>query len=149
MHIDEQDCQWSSPWNNSKKRHNVYRMWLYSFNVNRVYIVLVWHPHIVYIIIMNHGYYGVFNKYITLVSLVIRKLPMINPSPFGLGVYQRKTSSDLRLTSYICWIHLLVVVYILYICVCVIYKPQLVGVFQKYIQPKSEFRESSPLGWGI
>ena len=45
-------------------------------------------------------------------------MPLINPSPFGLGVYQWQASSDLGLGSYICCIHLLAVVYILHICVC-------------------------------
>ena len=38
-------------------------------------------------------------------SSVIGSLPLINPSPFGLGVYQWQTSSDFRLGSYICGIH--------------------------------------------
>ena len=45
---------------------------------------------------MNHGHYGVF-------------------WPAGRGVYQWQTSSDLRFRSYICCIHLIVVVYIYYI----------------------------------
>ena len=38
-------------------------------------------------------------------SSVIGSLPLINPSPFGLGVYQWQTSSDFGLGSYICGIH--------------------------------------------
>ena len=34
-------------------------------------------------------------------SSVIGSLPLINPSAFGLGVYQWQTSSDLGLGSYI------------------------------------------------
>ena len=38
-------------------------------------------------------------------SSIIGSLPLINPLPFGLGVYQWETSSDFRLGSYICGIH--------------------------------------------
>ena len=57
----------------------------------------------------------VYSTNIQLSSSVIGSLPLINPSPFGLGVYQWQTSSDFGLGSYICGIHLLAVVYILYI----------------------------------
>ena len=38
-------------------------------------------------------------------SSVIGSLPLINSSPFGLGVYQWQTSSDFGLGLYICGIH--------------------------------------------
>ena len=63
---------------------------------------------------MNHGHYSVYNNMQPL-SSVIGSLPLINPSPFGLGVYQQQTSSDLRLRLYICYIHLIAMVYILHI----------------------------------
>ena len=63
---------------------------------------------------MNHSHYGIYNKYTTLV-LGHRKLAIDKPLA--------QASSDLRLGSYICCIHLLAVVYILhiymYIYVCV------------------------------
>ena len=61
----------------------------------------------------------VYTTNIQPLSSVIGSLPLINPSPFGLGVYQWQASSDLGLRSYICCIHLLAVVYILHICMYV------------------------------
>ena len=63
---------------------------------------------------MNYGYYGVFDKPL---SLFIRSFPLINSLPFGLGVYQWLTSTDLILGLYICRIYLLAVVYILHRCI--------------------------------
>ena len=40
-------------------------------------------------------------------SLVIRSLPLINPEPFRVGVYQWQTSSELGLGLYICQKNLL------------------------------------------
>ena len=93
-------------------------------------------------------------------SSVIGSLPMINPSPFGFRVYQWQTPSDLGFQPYICRIHLhtssgnyvhisvanfscpqILVIYLsntpisrsLYITyMYIIYKPWLVGVFNRY-----------------
>ena len=48
---------------------------------------------------MNHGYYGVFDKYISLV-LSHQKFATDKPLILRAQVYQWQTSSDLRLGSY-------------------------------------------------
>ena len=70
---------------------------------------------------MNYGHYGVYNKH-TILVLSHRKFAI--DKPLGLRVYQRQTSSDLGLGSYICCIHLTAVVYIL---------PRQLGVYNKYM----------------
>ena len=69
---------------------------------------------------MNHGYYSVFDKH-TLLVLGHQKFALINPSPFGLRVYQWQTSSDLELRSYICRIHLVPMGYVLHINILYVY----------------------------
>ena len=49
-------------------------------------------------------------------SSAIRSLPLINPTPFRLGVYQWKTTYDLRLKSCMCGIYLVC----LCLCLCVV-----------------------------
>ena len=84
---------------------------------------LVWCPHSIYP--LNHGYYGVFHKYITLI-LDHWKFATETPSPT-----RGQTSSDLRLRSYIWRIHLLAMVYtlhIIYVYICIYnYKELCIG----------------------
>ena len=63
---------------------------------------------------MNHGHYGMYNKYTTLV-VGHRKLAINKPLALRARVYQWQASSDLGLRLYIFCIHLLAMVYILHI----------------------------------
>ena len=71
---------------------------------------------------MNHGYYGAFNKYTTLV-FGYRKFATDKALALqAQGLSVAAAFSEFRLGSYICRIHLLAVLYTLHIhmCVCVI-----------------------------
>ena len=91
----------------SQQRGTKHSYKLFSLLHNPSYI-LVWHPHNIYH--MNHGYYGVFNKYTTLVlghwkfatdKHLILRAQGLSVANFGLG-------------SYTCRIYLLDMVYILH-----------------------------------
>ena len=76
--------------------------------------------HITAFLVLTHNYMSWFElqvlQYVQQLAIhplssVIWSLPLINPSPFRLGIYQEQHSSDLGVRSCICWIHLVFVVY--------------------------------------
>ena len=80
---------------------------LYSHGITRNHITTIY-------VIYKPRQLGVYNKYTTHKSEVRGSLPLINPEPKGQGVYQQQTSDDRGQRLYICCIHVMAVVHMIY-----------------------------------